>query len=298
MIRSLAFEKITVDHLPAIHDLRIDVLRLDRIHSLVSGNKWFKLKYYLQQAMAEKKKGIISFGGAWSNHILSVAAVCKELGLSSIGIIRGEQPAKPSSTLIQARELGMQLMFSNRTDYQKKIIAPFEGSENYYVIPEGGCGPSGVQGASTLLDHCHRQYTHYCCAVGTGTMMAGIISRANPQSQVIGISVLKNHFENENLIRTLIKQVAAETAELPSWRLIHDYHFGGYARHSPALIRFMNEFFRQTGIPTDFVYTGKLLFAVNDLVQQNFFPPHSELLIIHSGGLQGNDSLDRGTLMF
>ncbi len=269
------------------------VLRLDKIHPLVSGNKWFKLRYYLQEAKEQNKKTIVTFGGAWSNHILATAAACKINQLNCIGIIRGEEAATLSPTLIQAKELGMQLIFISREDYAKKKIPAEINKEENYFINEGGYGTTGADGAATILDYCKKEtYTHICCAVGTGTMMAGLIKGTSPQQQIIGISVLKNNIELETSIKSLINP------EVTNFKVIHDYHFGGYAKYKPALIDFMNTFYQQTNIPSDFVYTGKLFYGITDLIRTDFFSPGSRLLLIHSGGLQGNSSLSKGTLIF
>lgn len=270
----------------------ISVLRLDEVHPVISGNKWFKLRYYIDEAKNTGKKNIVTFGGAWSNHIVATAAACRMNGLTSTGLIRGEEPAQLSPTLEQARQYGMKLVFLSRVAYSEKHV-PAE-FDNDYLIPEGGYGPTGAMGAATILDHSSGNYTHYCCAVGTGTMMAGIINASSPQQQVTGISVMKN---NRQLDDTVGDLVLAENKSR-SWQLLHDYHFGGYAKYEPSLLQFMNDFYRETGIPSDFVYTGKLFYAVNDLAGKGYFPHGSRLLLIHSGGLQGNASLRKGTLMF
>ena len=186
----------------------------------------------------------------------------------------------------------MQLVFTSRSDYQQKKIPATLQPGDYYIINEGGYGETGAKGASTMLDHCNKTYTHYCCAVGTGTMMAGLINAVSPAQTVLGISVMKNNTALKEMIQTLV------TGTGKNWKLIHDYHFGGYAKHQPALLGFMNEFYKQTTIPSDFVYTGKLFFAISDLIGKNYFPANSKLLLIHSGGLQGNSSLPEETLIF
>lgn len=289
---NILIEKIS---LPLLSEKKVeaDVLRLDKIHPLISGNKWFKLRYYLEEAKTKNKTTVVTYGGAWSNHILATAAVCKINSLRCIGIIRGEEPANPSPTLIKAIELGMKLIFISREDYEKRNIPEGLDKSGYYFIPEGGYGLHGASGAATILDYCKKEtYTHICCAAGTGTMTAGLIKAALPSCKIIAISILKNNFELEENIKLL------SSNEEKSFELIHDYHFGGYAKYKPALIDFMNEFYRQTDIPSDFVYTGKLFFAVKDLVNNNFFSAGSKFLIIHSGGLQGNASLSNGTLIF
>lgn len=294
MLPALSFESITVDTISSFYqrEIAVDILRLDKISPFVSGNKWFKLRYYLDEAKAKQKKGILTFGGAWSNHILATAAICKMNGLKSIGIIRGEEPKHLSFTLVKAKEMGMQLYFISRTAYQNKEIPTIPQSNEYYIVNEGGYGEAGAKGASTILDYCTKSYSHYCCAVGTGTMMAGLINAIAPDQQVIGISTMKSNIALPEMIQTLVKDDAR------NWQLIHDYHFGGYAKYQTLLIQFMNEFYAQTTIPSDFVYTAKLFFAISDLMGKNYFPLHSKLLLIHSGGLQGNISLPKGALIF
>lgn len=270
-----------------------DVLRLDKIHPVVSGNKWFKLRYYLEEAKEQSKKTISTYGGAWSNHILATAAACQINNLKSIGIIRGEEPASYSQTLIEAKQLGMQLIFTSRQDYKNEIIPEELNNNGYYIIPEGGYGIKGAEGAATILEYCKKEtYTHICCAAGTGTMTAGLILGSLPVQQIISVSVLKNNLSLEEEIVSLTKK------EDYRFEVIHQYHFGGYAKHKQELIDFMNDFYRHTAIPSDFVYTGKLFFAVNDMIHHDFFPEKSKLLLIHSGGLQGNTSLSKGTLIF
>jgi len=281
--------------LPLTDEMNVeaDVVRLDKIHPLVSGNKWFKLRYYLEDAKTTGKKSILTYGGAWSNHLLATAAACHLNGFAAVGIIRGEEPALLSSTLVQAKELGMELFFITREAYSQKNIPDHVNSSEHYLIPEGGYGVKGAEGAATILEYCKQaNYTHICCAAGTGTMAAGLASAAGPGSEVIAVSVLKNNYELEDNIRQLSGN--RQTA----FRIMHDYHFGGYAKYTPELIAFMNHLYRHTMIPTDFVYTGKLFFAIDDLVRRHFFSAGSKLLIIHSGGLQGNASFKKGTLIF
>ncbi len=268
-----------------------DVLRLDKIHPHVSGNKWFKLRYYLEDALQDPQRPVLTFGGAWSNHLLATAAMCHQTGLNCTGIIRGGKPESLSKTLQEAGKRGMQFRFVPRDQYRKKIVP--DDLAGHYAVPEGGYGPRGVKGAATILDYAEeKDYTHICCAAGTGTMTAGLIEAVTASTRIIGISVLKNHTGMENDIRLLL------TGKNENWEVIHDYHFGGYAKHTPGLFDFMNSFYKQTSIPTDFVYTGKLLYAITDLATNNYFPDGSKILVIHSGGLQGNDSLQKGTLIY
>jgi len=273
-----------------------DILRLDLLHPVVSGNKWFKLQYYLQDALATEKNTIATFGGAYSNHIVATAFAAKEAGLKSIGFIRGEMVAQISPTLLQARDYGMELRFIDRERYRNKAQIMRKWNEpGLYWIMEGGYGERGANGAADMLTiRDTSEYTHILCAVGTGTMMAGLIKSAKSNQEVIGISVLKNHFGLEKEVRQLLSSVE----NLHRFSLLHGYHFGGYAKHPEELIEFMKDIWLTEKVPTDIVYTSKLLFATKDLIQKNYFPPGSKLLLIHSGGLQGNNSLQPGRLPF
>jgi 1-aminocyclopropane-1-carboxylate deaminase len=276
----------------------VDVLRLDLIHPIISGNKWFKLKEYLKEAGALHKKTILSFGGAFSNHIVATAAATKQAGLQSIGIIRGERPPLLSHTLQQAEHFGMKLFFLSREDYKRKMVPPevylsFNKNE-IYEINEGGYGRKGAEGAGDILRLFDTiAYTHIMAAVGTGTTLAGLVQASGDSQNILGISVLKNNFSLQQEIEHLLPKERHYR-----FSLLHEYHFGGYAKYSPQLLEFMNDWFRQTGIPSDFVYTGKLFFAVHDLLQKRYFPDKSKILVVHSGGLQGNLSLPKGTLIF
>ncbi len=296
-MQDINLSNISIDQLSlpgfTAKNIEVSVLRLDKIHLFISGNKWFKLRYYLEDAKKLNKKKILTFGGAWSNHILATAAACQLYGFEATGIIRGEEAAEISPLLKQAKDSGMNLVFISREDYsQKKIPGEIE-HDNYYFISEGGFGTKGAAGAATIMDHCTKEnYTHICCAAGTGTMLAGLVQASWKQNKIVAISVLKNNFEINQNVKSLLP------ANKMNFEIIHDYYFGGYAKYKPVLIQFMNEFYRLTSIPTDFVYTGKLFYAMHDLVATDYFPPGSRCLVIHSGGLQGNSSLGKGTLIF
>ncbi len=295
-MQDLAFDNITTDRISLAlftqKKIEVSVLRIDRIHPLISGNKWFKLRFYIKDAIEKEKRTIVTFGGAYSNHIIATAAVCGLNSLRCIGIIRGEESATPSPTLQQAKQLGMQLLFISREDYALKKVPRAALSGDHYFINEGGYGEMGVKGAATIADHFKQSdFTHIGCAVGTGTMLAGLINASLSEQHLIGISIMKNNYQLEESVKELLHHKTP-------FQILHDYHFGGYAKHKPELLAFMNEFYRQTNIPSDFVYTGKLLYAITDLIKKDFFPINSRLLFIHSGGLQGNVSLSKGTLIF
>ncbi|MGN7787159.1 1-aminocyclopropane-1-carboxylate deaminase/D-cysteine desulfhydrase [Niabella sp. 22666] len=284
---------ITTETVPFLsrNGINVHVLRLDKIHPVISGNKWFKLTFHLQKAIERQYKTIVTFGGAFSNHIAACAAACAIYNIPCVGIIRGEEPPAYSHTLLKAQQYGMQLHFISRSDYQNKTIPPSFLRNDYYIIPEGGYSQDGALGASTI-PYDKSAFDYVLCAVGTGTMMAGLMNSKADHATVLGFSVLKNHLLlNQEVQNLLIHKDQAVPIN-------HDYHFGGYAKQKPALLQFMNELFTATGIPTDFVYTGKLFYAVYDLINQNYFPIGSRLLLVHSGGLQGNLSLRKGTLIF
>jgi len=277
-------------------NVTLSVLRLDKIHPIISGNKWFKLKYYLEETVASGKKHIATFGGAYSNHIIATAAAGKLFGLKTMGIIRGEKPTTLSHTLKQALAYGMEIVFISREQYRsQQMPVTLTDRDDFFVINEGGYGATGAKGAAEILNYCKKQnYSHVACAVGTSTMMAGLVAASPPGQQVIGLPVLKNDDESMKDLLNLL----SPKEKVKKFTMIHAYHFGGYAKRSSALINFMNQFYSQSCIPTDFVYTGKLFYGVIDLVQNNYFPQGSNLLLVHSGGLQGNLSLPKGTLIF
>ena len=276
--------------------IEAEVARLDLVDPVISGNKLFKLKEYLGEALRENKTSVATFGGPFSNHIIATAAICKKYGISSIGIIRGEQPKILSATLTQAIDLGMNLFFTEREKYRLKEIPQSvrDKCPGAYVINEGGYGFLGMKGAGSILQLLNsKKYTHILAAVGTGTTLAGLIESAEAEQQVIGISSMKKNFDLENQINHLVSKENKNR-----FQVLHQYHFGGYAKFTSDLIHFMNEWYATTNIPSDFVYTGKLFFAFSKMLEGDYFFPGSKILIIHSGGLQGNNSLKNGTLIF
>ncbi len=297
MIRE-CLQNIKVQHLPSFSakNMPVDILRLDQLHPVVSGNKWFKLQYYLQDTIASKKTTVATFGGAYSNHIVATAYAAKEAGLQSLGYIRGEKPNKLSLTLQNAIEYGMQLAFIDRKMYRdKEWVIQQNNDPQFYWIMEGGYGDLGSKGAADILKPVDTSgYSHILCAVGTGTMLSGLVRAALPGQQVIGISVLKDHFGLEKEVNALLD----EDSKKKKFSIHHHYHFGGYAKHPPELIAFMRETWLQEQLPTDIVYTSKLLFAAKKLIAGDYFPGGARVLLIHSGGLQGNTSLPPNTLPF
>ena len=279
----------------SINQLQVDVLRLDDIHPIISGNKWFKLKYYIQFAQANQAKTIASFGGPYSNHLVALSYVAKQNNLKSIGYVRanGNEPITPS--LQEAVSYGMELRFLGRAHFQKlknKLIQN-NSSTAIFFVDEGGYGTLGAKGAATILNNEKtNNYSHIVCAVGTGTMMAGLINASNTHQHIIGIPVLKN----EQSIAHEINWLLTDTKK--NYTLLHDFHLGGYAKTTQMQFDFMNQLWETEKIPTDIVYTSKLFMAVKKLIHSDYFSSASKILIVHSGGLQGNRSVAVGTLLF
>lgn len=277
--------------------LSLDVLRLDKIHRHISGNKWYKLKYHTTEALRQGKTGIVTFGGAYSNHLVATAVACKEQHLKSVGILRGEQTFPENNSIVQMKEAGMELIYVNREEYKNKeqLITPFiEKNNEYYYVPEGGQSDLGVKGAGEILSEASDTYTHIICAVGTGTTLAGIINASGDGQTVIGTCALKIPDQNDNEIDRFIRSITTKR----NWSIDYDHHFGGYAKKTTELIAFMNSVYQEENIPTDFVYTAKMFYAVYDMAAKDLFQRGSKLLMIHTGGLQGNRSLPEGTLIF
>ena len=278
------------------HDQKVDLLRLDLLHPIVSGNKFYKLRYYIEFALAKEVSTVASFGGPYSNHIVALAYTAKEAGLKSIGYIRTNTDEPMTPSLKEAKAYGMELVYLGRTDFQSKKAAILQSSEmntDCYLIDEGGYGTIGAKGAATILTT--QDTSHYdviICAVGTGTMLAGIIHAADAHQKIIGIPVLKNEGSIESEINFLL-----EDKNRP-YTLLHQFHQGGYAKTNPMMLDFMNRLWDAEKIPTDIVYTSKLLFGVEQLIKNNYFEKDASILVIHSGGLQGNRSLPEGTLKF
>lgn len=284
------------DELYQRHGLSVTIARLDKLHPVISGNKYFKLKYNIENAMAAGKKGIITFGGAYSNHLTATAFACTETGLLSIAVVRGEASPQLSHTLIYCKETGMVIEFVSRGEYndKEKLYHLYQNKyRDYYLIPEGGDNGAGEKGCTEILSHIAgtAQYTHIICDIGTGTTFKGIVKSSAPQQTVIGIVVLKGAGD-------MNKTLAKELLPRKNFQLVHDYHFGGYAKKTGELIAFMNRFYQQHQIPTDFIYTGKLFYAINDLISKNYFHSGCKILCLHTGGLQGNLSLPEGLLNF
>lgn len=262
------------------------IKREDLLHPLISGNKFRKLKYNLIEAKKQGFDTILTFGGAYSNHIAATAYAGKLNGFKTIGVIRGEELSdnwKSNPTLLLASEHGMRFKFISRDEYRDKENPSFlkkMQSEfgSCYFLPEGGTNALAVKGCLEILTPGDADYGVICCAVGTGGTLAGIINSSLENQRVLGFPAVKGDFLNEDIRKFVPKD---------NWNLISKYHFGGYAKVTSELINFVNDFKRETLIPLDPIYTGKMIFGILDLVRQDYFLPKTKILAVHTGGLQG-----------
>jgi 1-aminocyclopropane-1-carboxylate deaminase len=264
--------------------LKVYIKRDDLIHPVISGNKWRKLKYLLTDAQSQNKTHLVTFGGAYSNHLLATAAAAAKFGYQSTGFVRGEEVN--NDTLFLCRLHGMNLVFTDRESYRDKptlFEKHFGNDPDAYFIDEGGASLLGAKGCSELLDELTENYDHIFCACGTGTTAAGLINGIavrNLSTRFHGILVLKNG-------EFLRKDIDSYLDGPADYDLHTDYHFGGYAKTTPDLIKFIKNFIAATGILIDPVYTGKMLYAIYDLAAKNYFKTGDKILAIHTGGIWG-----------
>ena len=263
-------------------------------HEFVSGNKWRKLKYNLLKAKDEGQTTLLSFGGAYSNHIAALASAGKAYNFKTIGVIRGEELEsnfENNPTLKYAKSCGMTFKFVSRDDYKKKeelnFINDLKGQfGKFMLIPEGGTNTLAVKGCEEIFNPKDVMFDYVCCCVGTGGTISGLINSSWSHQKILGFPALKGTFLNKDI---------SKFAKRNNWELIEDYHFGGYAKINEELIHFMNNFKLQYGIQLDPIYTAKMVFGVNELIEKGFFEEKAKILLIHSGGLQGisgmNDKL-------
>ncbi|WP_273568005.1 1-aminocyclopropane-1-carboxylate deaminase/D-cysteine desulfhydrase [Maribacter halichondriae] len=271
--------------------ISLAIKREDLRHPQISGNKYRKLKYNLEEAKAKKEHSLLTFGGAFSNHIVATAYAGKLHGFKTIGIIRGDELSdnwKANPTLLRAAKNGMQFKFVSRDDYRNKENHDFLNRlkaefGNFYHLPEGGTNTLAVKGCEEILEYGDADFDIICCSVGTGGTLAGIINSAKPSQEVLGFPALKGEFLMEDIRKFAVRE---------NWGLQLDYHFGGYAKVTSALIHFINDFHDKTHIPLDAIYTGKMIFGIMDLIKNNHFQPKTKILAIHTGGLQGIEGMN------
>lgn len=270
--------------------------REDKIHPFVSGNKFRKLKYNIQEAKNQKKETLLTFGGAFSNHIVATAVAGNLNGFKTIGIIRGDELAhnleetlQNNATLKEAHKNGMTFDFVSRTVYRNKTEQSFinrlkEKFGDFYLIPEGGTNNLAIKGCEEILTNDDLNFDYICCAIGTGGTISGLINASTLRQEVIGFPALKGDFLQTEINNFVKKE---------NWVLQTDYHFGGYAKYNEELIAFINNFKKETGVLLDPIYTGKMIFGILDLIEKNHFKKGSEILAIHTGGIQGIEGFNQ-----
>lgn len=287
--------QVVEDSITRQFGLNLFVLRIDLNHPHISGNKLFKLKYNLMEAEKEGASTLLTFGGAFSNHIAATAAAGQEYGFKTIGVIRGEEHSELNPTLQFALSCGMRLYYVSRSLYRNKqellayVNQVFAG-ERFYIIPEGGANPLGVKGCMEIVNYVNTDFDYICCACGTGTTVAGLAASLNDNQKALGFQVLKaDGYIKKEVKHWLGGEYLKNNKSVESgWDINEDYHFGGYAKVTPELIDFVKYFKENNNISLDYVYTGKMMFGVYDLMKKGFFKNGETIVAVHTGGLQGN----------
>ena len=269
------------------YQIELWMKRDDLLHPIISGNKWRKLKYSLDHVLSSGADTIISMGGAYSNHLHALAYAGKAVGLKTLGFIRGEQPETLTPALCDMQNWGMALKFVSRSDY--RLLRQYKGCHDLpglkpkqYWLPEGGAQALALKGVAELVNEIDVPYDIICAPCGTGATLAGIIDTVPEQASVIGFAALKNAGFLHSDVESLLPRPCI------NWRINHNYHFGGFAKTSNALTAFIADFEFKTGIPLEPVYTGKMMYALYDLITKHTFKPGHRIIAIHTGGLQGN----------
>ena len=280
------------DALIETNGISVGVLRLDLIHPIISGNKLFKLKYYLEKAQKEQK-AVMTHGGPFSNHLAATAYYCKLLNIKCRGIVRGEHEIPLSATLQQCEQHGMHLEFVDRSIYSKLSNDLIE-SATEVIIPEGGFGALGMKGAAEIMQHqVLDNATHLAVSVGSATTLAGLLLGNKKNMELIAVPAIKNM---QDIPERLEKILERKDFVMPT--IFNEYHFGGFAKIDAKLISFMNQFYTEHKIPTDRIYTSKLLFTIRKKIEEGYFQEGSKIIAIHTGGLQGNFTLTKNELIF
>lgn len=266
--------------------VRVFMKRDDKIHPFISGNKWRKLKYLLQRALRENKNHLVTFGGAYSNHLLATACAGALFGFKTTGFIRGEETLPINDTLFLCKQFGMQLIYIDRETYKNKqtiFCNYFESNAEAFFINEGGASEEAEIGCAELIDELNEKYDYIVLACGTGSTMAGIVRgcyERNYASNIEGVCVHKG-------ISPVYDCVKKSSQGLKNWHVHEDFHLGGYAKTSADFLNWIYSFQQKTGILLDPIYTGKMMYALHHLIKQNYFPQGSSVLTIHTGGLLG-----------
>ncbi|MDO5510202.1 MAG: pyridoxal-phosphate dependent enzyme [Weeksellaceae bacterium] len=275
-----------IQYITHVNGVELCMLRADLNHPMIMGNKLYKLKYNLLQAAEPGCDGLVTFGGAFSNHLVAVAAAGDLFGFETWAFVRGDELVhkKLNPTLQFAKEHGMQLSFVTRAEYRNKAsLLDVVDKKKYYVVPEGGTNALAVKGVGEMLHAACRDFDFIATAVGTGGTCAGLLAASDAHQKIIGVSVLKG--------ATYLLEEMAQYASLDNLEFVQDYHFGGYGKFNKELIKFVQEFHSQHKVWLEPIYTGKMMYGVYEMLQESKFPSGSKVLVVHTGGLQVNQSI-------
>ena len=289
------------------------LLRLEQTDPMISGNKWFKLIYNLEAFKKQHYSKLLTFGGAYSNHIHATAEACHRFDIPVIGVIRGEQSPKLNRTLLEAQQRNMLLYYISRQDYRLKNKPDFIKSllaklidlnylskqDKVYILPEGGSNDLAIQGCALIPKLISIDYNYLCCAIGSGGTFSGLISgvsETQKNAKLLGFSALKGANNLSLTINELLKLSNVEK-NIPAWEINHNYHFGGFAKTTNELIEFMHHFYQNHSIKLDAIYTAKMMFGLYQLIKQGYFPRGSQIIAVHTGGLQGNHTFEQKQIL-
>lgn len=293
IIKPVDETKIFIQPLPDFvseqQDIQVSMLRLDTVHPFISGNKWYKLKYNISAALDAQKNSLLSFGGAYSNHLIATAAAAHSAGMGAIGFVRGlqdEQNLNP--VLTQCKEYGMALYFISREAYATKEDADFLNRlqlqfPEAWIIPEGGANPAGRKGAGEISTFVSSDFTHVILSTGSGTTFTGLRNALPAAQSLLGFAPMKGGIYLQHQIIQFL-----DPGKNTNWSLTDRFHFGGFGKMNDSLQDFMSSFRQQYNFSLDRVYTAKMMAGLQQLLRENAFPARANILCLHTGGLTGN----------
>lgn len=275
--------------------MALDMLRLDLLHPIVSGNKWYKLRLNILYAQEHHLTTVLTFGGGYSNHLVATAYAAQKEGLRSIGIVRGRHDVL-TPTLLKCKEYGMHLIFVTREDYNRKedhdwVMALAADFDNMLIIPEGGDNERGRKGAELICKFISRDYTHIAVSVGSGTTLTGLRNRAHITQHLLGFAPMKEGAYLEGHVAPHL-----HPGQDANWKIYDQWHFGGFGKCTDELIDFMNDFYTTNQIPLDRIYTAKMMYGLREMLASGNFAPNARILCVHTGGLQGNAGIQERLL--
>ncbi|MGJ8680626.1 1-aminocyclopropane-1-carboxylate deaminase/D-cysteine desulfhydrase [Paraglaciecola sp.] len=277
-------------HFP--QDIKLSIKRDDTIHPIISGNKWRKIKYQLLEALERNTTHIISFGGGFSNHLHALGYCCQQLNMKFTAVVRGDYSRNPSPMLQDLTSWNTNICYVNKITYQKRNTSYLAELKTQFpdalIVPEGGSSQFALQGVAEIINELHQEYDYIIAPVASGGTLAGLINAVesrpiNNPPKILGVAALKG----QGYLEELVTQLLPQNCNNSNWQIIHDFHFGGYAKTTVELIEFCQNFKQQHQIEIEPIYSGKLFFALDKLLQQNYFPKGSRILALHTGGLQG-----------